>query len=59
MTKLEKIIYIFENANIEGLCEPEYNEMMEWLNNLDESRFTNDGGTIFNLLNEETINGTI
>ena len=33
--------------------------MMEWLNNLDESRFTNDGGTIFNLLNEETINGTI
>ena len=59
MTKLEKIIYIFENANIEGLCEPEYNEMMEWLRNLDENRFTNNGAKIFNILNEDTINGAI
>jgi hypothetical protein len=63
MTKLEKIIYIFENANIEGLCEPEYNEMMEWFNKLKDISVNwgdyDNTTTLSELLKEKTINGAI
>ena len=60
MTKLKKLQYILENANIEGLCEPEYTELMEWLGRINVARYEEaPRNTFISILNEETINGAI
>lgn len=60
MTKLKKLQYILRTANIEGLCEPEHTELMEWLMRINVARYEEaPRNTFISILNEETINGAI